>query len=87
MVQATINIRSGTLKEELWLAKAITEKSEPVRPVRYFEGTPHFETVKKFIESRTNFHPTKGIEYLEWEGSDHGKLFIRMKGGVWLTIC
>jgi hypothetical protein len=67
LVRATINIKSGELNEKPWMAKTIAERTEPIRPVRYFEGTQHFETVKKFMESRTNYHPTKGIEYLEWK--------------------
>jgi hypothetical protein len=67
LVQATIEINTGTLKEKIWEVKTIPENTEPIKPVRYFEGTPNFETVKKFMESRTNYHPTKGIEYLEWK--------------------
>jgi len=67
LIQAKINIKSGSLTEAVWSAKAIEVEPELIRPIRYFEGTPHFDTVKEFIQKRTDYQPTKGIEYLEWK--------------------
>ncbi|HET9053829.1 MAG TPA: DUF4905 domain-containing protein, partial [Cyclobacteriaceae bacterium] len=62
------------------------------------EGTPHFETVKKFV-SQTDYRITKGVEYLEFSGwiimsvyvEESAKLanyllVFRETGGLALTV-
>jgi hypothetical protein len=67
LVQATIDIESGVLTEQAWIPAPASEGAHVIRPVRYAEGSAFFETVGKFIRQRTNHHPLKGIEYLEWK--------------------
>ena len=66
LTQATIDIESGTLRESVWPTRPAKPDVDSVRPVRYLEGTPYFETVKEFMEKRTDYHPIRGVEYLEW---------------------
>ncbi|HEU5292295.1 MAG TPA: DUF4905 domain-containing protein, partial [Cyclobacteriaceae bacterium] len=67
LIQATINIQSGEVTEKTWREDAVEKGRSILQPVQYLEGTPYFETVKKFMEKRTNYHPVKGVEYLEWK--------------------
>jgi hypothetical protein len=67
LIQSTVNIESGIITERDWTTGGIGEKNDSVRPIQYFEGMPHFETVKKFIQQKTTHQPTKGAEYLEWK--------------------
>ena len=82
LVQATINIKSGGLVEKVWSTKSTVEKSDLVRPVRYFEGTTYFETVKEFIQKRTDYQPTKAVEYLEWKDWIMVSLYIEKDGSL-----
>jgi outer membrane protein assembly factor BamB len=66
LVQASINIQSGLVTERAWDEKPADNRTTPLQPVRYLEGTPYFETVKEFMEKGTTYHPIKGVEYLEW---------------------
>ena len=66
LTQATINIESGVLTENEWVVPDVKSKTDTLRPVQYLEGTPYFETVREFIQRRSDYRPTKGIEYLEW---------------------
>ncbi len=67
LTQATIDIESGTLLEKAWTTKSLDERIDSNRPVQYGEGMPHFETVKFFIQQKTNYQPIRGVEYLEWK--------------------
>lgn len=62
-----VNLQTGQVKEESWQPGPENTIVENVRPVFYTEGTPHFETIKKFV-SQTDYQITKGVEYLEFNG-------------------
>lgn len=66
LTQVTVNIESGIVTERDWTARTLRENVDSIRPIQYFEGMPYFETVKKFIQQKTAYQPTKGAEYLEW---------------------
>jgi len=80
--QATVNIKTGELTEKGWTIKTANEKAGPIRPVGYFEGTPYFESVKEFVQKRTDYHPTKGIEYLEWKDWIMVSMYIEESGSL-----
>jgi len=65
LVQVRINLVTGQLVEEPWQPKPENVKPESPKPVFYAEGTPHFETVKKFV-AQADYVITKGVEYLEF---------------------
>jgi hypothetical protein len=67
LTQATIDVERGTLLERAWTAKSPDVRTDSYRPVQYVEGMPHFETVKLFIQQKTNYRPIIGAEYLEWK--------------------
>jgi hypothetical protein len=66
LAKATIGIESGAVKEQSWEAVPEPKSELAVRPQLHTEGTPHFETVKKFMEQKANVHLTGGAEYLEY---------------------
>ena len=66
LIQATVDIKSGIVTQRDWTAKLLPDKVAVSRPIQYFEGMSYFETVKKFVQQKTVFQPTKGVEYLEW---------------------
>lgn len=68
LVPVTINLLTGELEEgpRQEPASPISTSEKP-KPVFYAEGTPHFETVKKFV-SQTDYALTRGVEYLEFNG-------------------
>ncbi len=65
LVQATINIESGAITDGKWEAQPMDNQTESSKPIQYFEGTLNFETVKKFMNQKTQYQITKGVEYLE----------------------
>jgi hypothetical protein len=80
--QATIHVENGAVTERNWLSKTIEQRADIVRPVHYLEGTPHFETVKAFIQKETNHVPAKGIEYLEWKNRIMVSLYRDEEGSL-----
>lgn len=62
--QATIDLANGAVKTEAWKITETPREPDRERAVFYAEGTPHFETVKKFL-AQTDFTVTTGVEYLE----------------------
>lgn len=64
-VEATVELATGRIFEQTWQPLERQNPPERERPVFYAEGTPHFETVKKFVAT-TDFTIIKGVEYLEW---------------------
>lgn len=67
LVPVKVNLLTGQLAEETWQPKPENIRPENPKPVFYAEGTPHFETVKKFV-AQTDYVITKGVEYLEFNG-------------------
>lgn len=67
LIPARVNILTGEVTEEPWQPAVKDPVPENAKPVFYAEGTPHFETVKKFI-AQTDYTITKGVEYLEFNG-------------------
>lgn len=63
-VEATIALATGKLLEKTWQTIERHTEPERERPVFYAEGTPHFETVRKFV-AVADFTIIKGVEYLE----------------------
>jgi hypothetical protein len=63
-VEATIDLATGKLTNQPRQAVERQSAGERERPVFYAEGTPHFETIKKFVAA-TDFYIIKGVEYLE----------------------
>jgi hypothetical protein len=67
LVPVKVNLHTGHLVEESWQPKTESILIENPKPVFYAEGTPHFETVKKFV-AQTDYAIIKGVEYLEFNG-------------------
>lgn len=65
-VQSTIDITDGRVKAETWKINESVRNPDRQRAVFYAEGTPHFETVKKFV-AQADFRIALGVEYLEYE--------------------
>ncbi len=63
LVPVTLSVTTGEVVEQPFME---FRQDGPVheRPVFYPEGSPHFETVKKFLD-RTDYAITGGVEYLE----------------------
>jgi Domain of unknown function (DUF4905) len=51
-----------------------------IRPFQYEEGTAHFDTVKKFLNTRLGILPVATIEYLEFEDLIIMSVFINEQG-------
>jgi hypothetical protein len=64
--EVTLAIATG---EEIQDASSSVQKDPDVilRPVQYSEGTPHFATVKTFLEQKLNLSPVGAFEYLEFD--------------------
>lgn len=67
LIPATVTIETGTLLEEEWQPIPAQERTDVYKPVRYTEGTSHYETVKRFVEQKASMEISRGVEYLEWE--------------------
>jgi hypothetical protein len=65
LVPVTVTLATGQVVEEPWQPKMESTLPVNVKAVFYAEGTPHFETVKKFV-AQTDYRITKGVEYLEF---------------------
>lgn len=65
LVPVKVNLFTGQIIEEPWQPKTESILTENPKAVFYAEGTPHFETVKKFV-AKTDYVITKGVEYLEF---------------------
>lgn len=65
LVPVKVNLLTGQVAEEPWQPKTERSLVQNPKPVFYAEGTPHFETVKKFV-AQTDYVITKGVEYLEF---------------------
>jgi len=46
----------------------VMSRTEIITPAQYFQGTPHFDTVSKFIHRKLDMKPVQAIEYLENSG-------------------
>lgn len=65
LVRVSIDLVTGKLMEVPWQPKGGSEQFNQAKPVFYAEGTPHFETVKKFV-AQADYRIIKGVEYLEF---------------------
>lgn len=65
LVPVRINLLSGQMVEEAWKPAPEIARPENLKPVFYAEGTPHFETVKKFV-AQSQHILTQGVEYMEF---------------------
>ena len=63
----TVSAETGIVTEGDWSLSKVEDESELIKPVRYLEGTTHFETIQKFIAQTTPYAITGGVEYLEWQ--------------------
>jgi hypothetical protein len=67
LIPVKINLLTGHFVDETWQPETESRPIENLKSVFYAEGTPHFETVKKFV-AQTDYAITKGVEYLEFNG-------------------
>lgn len=67
IAMATVQLKSGELKEESWVPSLNSVQEAALKPQLYSEGTTHFDTLRKFMELRASVHLTGGAEYLEFE--------------------
>lgn len=65
LVPVKVNLATGQVAEEPWQPKPQSIMPDNPKPLFYAEGTPHFETVKKFV-AQADYVITKGVEYLEF---------------------
>ena len=65
LTQVEIDLFTGDVSEKPWKPEPPSIHVETLKPVFYAEGTPHFETVKKFVAG-ADYQITKGVEYLEF---------------------
>jgi hypothetical protein len=66
--QAKIDVSSGVITEMSWKELDVQTKPEFDNPVQYMVGSPHFETIKKFILMQAHQVIEMGVEYLEYNG-------------------
>lgn len=57
-----------------------TDLSVIFRPVQYSEGTPHFATVKTFLEQKLNLSAVGTFEYLEFDSRIFVSYYVRETG-------
>jgi hypothetical protein len=65
LLHATINISNGMVAPQQW-AVSHAPVENTAKPVMYLEGSAYFETLKEFVEQKTQHTIKKGVEYLEW---------------------
>jgi hypothetical protein len=65
MVPARVAIKTGEITEEPFTSPEVKKKPNAGKPAQYLAGTPHFDTVQKFILSQTHQTIVQGVEYLE----------------------
>ena len=61
----TASVLEGNFEETV---HATSEAGEIIAPTQYFQGTPYFETVSKFIQQKLDVRAVQAIEYLENSG-------------------
>lgn len=79
--QATIALAQGEIKTEVWQIDENVREPDRQRAEFYAEGTPHFETVKKFV-SQADFNITLGVEYLEYGSWIITSIYIGQPGNL-----
>ena len=61
----SLDLQTANIQEKSSIEKFIMESAEVLIPVQYLQGSPYFETVKKFVEQKLDSQPVHSIEYLE----------------------
>jgi hypothetical protein len=78
--KVVLRLSTGTVLENADFAASPATSLE--KPVQYTEGSPHFETVKKFLVDRLNFPAVSALEYLETEGNIIISCYNQEEGGL-----
>jgi hypothetical protein len=66
--EVVLDLSTGAIKDHS-VFKPSRATSSLEKPVQYTEGSPHFETVQKFLADRLNFPAVFALEYLETGGN------------------
>lgn len=74
-VPVTVMLSTGEVVEKSWQPQR-QEFIERLVPVFYPEGTPHFDTIKKFT-AQTDYILAKGVEYLEFNSSIIMSIYVQ----------
>lgn len=79
LVPVKVNIVTGLVVEQPWQPNPESIIQGNTKSIFYAEGTPHFETVKKFV-AQTDYTITKGVEYLEFKGWIIVSIYVEKSG-------
>lgn len=63
--EVVVDITTGDFLQNKAVETVMLENIPLVKPFQYVDGTPYFETVKTFLNSRFNIIPVGGVEYVE----------------------
>ena len=61
----SLDLHTAKIQEKPSIEKFAMEPVEVLIPVQYLQGSPYFETVKKFVVQKQDYQPVHSIEYLE----------------------
>lgn len=65
-VEVELELTTGEVRPSSSAGVNPDENGDFLRPFQYLEGTPYFETVKEFLQSRQDVLPVAAAEYLEY---------------------